>query len=195
MTQERSDGEDCGNRWKVERDEATRCFYLAHCERLEGYVRRRMRGLKEEAEDVRQETWLSFYFKWDEYIANYPEPAMALFPIAHRRIVDFWRNRRRMQLVLVEGEDLEALADAICAESGVDQKADTRIDVERALEPLPSRQREALQLRYIDHLTFAEAAVLMGRSENAVKNLRRKALARLRRTTSLDLYGPEQESE
>ncbi|MEK8168826.1 sigma-70 family RNA polymerase sigma factor [Streptomyces sp. M19] len=92
---------------------------------------------------------------------------------------------------MVEGEDLALLADALRAGPDVHQRVDGRIDTTRALAALPPRQREALHLHYVDDLTVAQTATLMGVSVNGVKNLLKKALERLRTTVFLDSYGAE----
>lgn len=51
-----------------------------------------------------------------------------------------------------------------------------------ALEGLPADYREVLLLRHVEDLTFPEVARRMGRSEDSVKHLWARALARLRRT-------------
>ena len=49
------------------------------------------------------------------------------------------------------------------------------------LERLPPTYRQVLELRHIDSLTFPQIAQQMSRSEDSVKNLWARALARLRR--------------
>jgi RNA polymerase sigma-70 factor (ECF subfamily) len=51
-----------------------------------------------------------------------------------------------------------------------------------ALGRLPENYREVLILRHLEGLPFAEVAAHMGRTEDSVKNLWARALARLRRT-------------
>lgn len=51
-----------------------------------------------------------------------------------------------------------------------------------ALEALPEHSREVLILRHIEGLSFPEVARRMGRTEDSVKNLWARALARLRQT-------------
>ena len=58
-----------------------------------------------------------------------------------------------------------------------------------ALERLPEGYRDAIVLRHLEGLSFAEVAVRMGRSEDSVKKLWARALARLRR--AMGGGGPE----
>ena len=57
-----------------------------------------------------------------------------------------------------------------------------RQTLEPALARLTAEQRQAVQLRFLDGLSVAESARMMGRSEEAVKKLQARALANLRRS-------------
>jgi RNA polymerase sigma-70 factor, ECF subfamily len=51
-----------------------------------------------------------------------------------------------------------------------------------AIESLPQAYREVLILRHLEGLTFSEVAHRLGKTENSVKNLWARGLARLRQT-------------
>ena len=55
-----------------------------------------------------------------------------------------------------------------------------------ALARLPEDYREVIVLRHLEGLGFAEVGLRMERSEDSVKNLWVRALARLRRTLEHD---------
>jgi len=55
------------------------------------------------------------------------------------------------------------------------------------LERLSPTYRQVLELRHIDSLTFPQIAQQMNRTEDSVKNLWARALARLRRELGADL--------
>jgi RNA polymerase sigma-70 factor (ECF subfamily) len=56
----------------------------------------------------------------------------------------------------------------------------------RALEELPTDYREVIILRHLEGLSFPEVAVRMGKTQDSVKNLWARALARLRRSLGAD---------
>ena len=60
--------------------------------------------------------------------------------------------------------------------------ADLRRDLLSAMAALTVDQRQVLQLRFLMDRSVAETAAVMGRSEDAVKNLQRRALAAMQRT-------------
>ncbi|WP_433171703.1 RNA polymerase sigma factor [Actinoallomurus sp. CA-150999] len=198
MTERRGDEDVPGEASEAERQKATRRFYLEHHPRLRRFVARRVGGL-EEAEDVCQEVWQSVfatYFDHSGGAAMMEErAALALILIARRRIADFWRRRGRVPEHPVEGEDLVLLADSLAPILQSHHETDRRIDLQRALVTLPSRQREALHLRYVDDLTTAQTATVMGVTDNTVKMFRKRALETLRKSVGLDSYRPEGERE
>jgi RNA polymerase sigma-70 factor (ECF subfamily) len=172
-----------------------RRFYCEHHPKLLRFVARRVAGPTEAAE-VCQEVWQVFFVKYDEYAAAYGQAVRLLYPIARYRIADFWRHHERIREAPIAAVDLVALADSLnVGGPGVHHGTDRVVDLKRALATLPPRQREALHLHYIDDLTVAQTATLMGVSENAVKNLLKRALEALRAAASLESYGLEGGSE
>lgn len=99
-----------------------------------------------------------------------------LFVVAKRRIVDQWRaeerNRRRVE------KARKAIDQTINLEADGPGVFDhTSEAVVEALQSLPSRQRAALALRYLDECSVAEVATALGVEYRAAESL----LARGRR--------------
>ncbi|AZQ33228.1 RNA polymerase sigma factor [Streptomyces cyaneochromogenes] len=171
-----------------ERRDEMRAVYTTHHPKLMAFVARRVEG-KPEAEDLCQDVWRLFFSRYDHYVEFYDEPVKVLYAIAKCRIAELWQRRGRAREVPFEGEDVTLLIHAIAPDlpTGIER----RVDIGRALACLPARQREALHFHYIDSLTIAETAVLMGIGSNGVKKLLKKALERLRDTAVLSAYRPE----
>jgi RNA polymerase sigma-70 factor (ECF subfamily) len=100
----------------------------------------------------------------------------------------FGTKRRdiRLERELVEALDAsscqldERLAAWRGSPSGQAMQREQTLLLSEALGQLPEHYRQVLVLRHIDDLPFPEVAKKMGRSENSVKNLWARALARLR---------------
>ncbi|MFE6895184.1 RNA polymerase sigma factor [Streptomyces sp. NPDC057694] len=145
---------------------------------------------KQDAEDVCQETWTTFFSKFEEHVAKYEDLAMVLFPIAHCRVADHWRKRGRTPETVSASEDLEALAHSVAPHCGIpaDTSTNQSVDLKRALADLTQRQREALQFHHVARLTVSETAQLMGISPNTAKKTIKVALAKLRSSPKLESY-------
>ena len=72
--------------------------------------------------------------------------------------------------------------DTIAVQSA-EQEIDDRITVEALLTKLPERRRLALQLRYLEQLSFSEIAQVMEVSRKAAEHLVLRALEDLRRAS------------
>ena len=131
--------------------------------RLRGYLRRRMRSLPDDVEDLVQETLLALHLQRGTYDASLPVGAWVI-AIARHKLVDLWRRRGRRDDLHEPLHDIdEALLVAVHEEGGV------RRDLEKLLQELPEAQRVAIWLTKIDGLSVAEAAVRTGASPSAIK--------------------------
>jgi RNA polymerase sigma-70 factor (ECF subfamily) len=110
-----------------------------------------------------------------------------LFRIARNVVANERRSRRRRpaeSLDLVLGAGL-AIADATDLEAEAVTRADAA-DALRALRALPDDRRRALTLRFVDEMTTAEIAGVLGRSEGAVRVLIHRALRSVARDLGHD---------
>lgn len=102
-----------------------------------------------------------------------------VFTVAHHRVIDERRKRRRHPV-----DPVEAVADQLVpapssAELALDSLATER--VRDLIDRLVPAQRDVMMLRVVAGMTVAEAADVLGRSIGGVKALQRRAVASLRR--------------
>jgi RNA polymerase sigma-70 factor, ECF subfamily len=128
---------------------------------LRGYLRRRMEY--EMVEDVVQDTLLSIHRFLHTYLPSRPVGPW-IYAICSNRMVDFYRCKRRIQLV-ESGIDLDGQAEVGTARSG-ESTLGNAID---ALKKLPDRQRRIISLLKIEGLSVKEVAIQTGMSESSVK--------------------------
>ncbi len=110
-----------------------------------------------------------------------------VFTIAHNLLCDERRRRRRRPTVADQ-----PLAEGVGARS-TESEALARLGAERVdalLSELAPDQRDVLLLRVVADLTVEQAALALGKSPGAVKQLQRRGLNALRRR----LTGPEDET-
>jgi RNA polymerase sigma-70 factor (ECF subfamily) len=150
--------------------------------------------------DVVQETLLEAAARLDEYLRERRVPFYPwLRRLAWDRLADAYRRhlhagRRsvgREEPPAVPGRSVLELAERLLAPgsgpSASLRRRERRDRVRAALEALPGRDREVLVLRYLEDLTTAEAAAVLGVGEGAVKMRLLRALQRLRDVLGEDL--------
>jgi RNA polymerase sigma-70 factor, ECF subfamily len=134
------------------------------------------------AMDIVQDAMLKLAEKYaDKPIAEYP---MLFQRILQNTMRDFWRRQkvRNLWTTLLssfgagkEGEEDHDPLDTIDVEDESDnpqiqlERSQTMGLIEKAIEKLPTRQREAFVLRYWEEMDVAETAAAMGCSQGSVK--------------------------
>ena len=153
-------------------------LYNLHVDRIYQYARYRT-GDDQTAEDITAEVFLRAI----ESLGSYNDqgaPFIAwLYRIAHARIIDFWRSSKRRQTAPLEDPLLQ---DGLVAN-------DEAIDVDflqhrslwSALRQLTDEQQNVIILKFVQGLGNAEIALILGKTEGAVKALQRRALETLAR--------------
>jgi RNA polymerase sigma-70 factor (ECF subfamily) len=145
----------------------------ARCNRLRGYLKRRLTGLPDEVEDLVQETLLALHLQRGTYDPALPVSAWAV-AIARHKLVDLWRRRGRRDNLHDAIDDVDE--QWLVAES---DDSGARRDLETLFQNLPQAQRQAIQLTKLEGLSVAEAAARTGASESAIKVQVHRGLKRL----------------
>ncbi|HZB30099.1 MAG TPA: SigE family RNA polymerase sigma factor [Streptosporangiaceae bacterium] len=125
------------------------------------------------AEEVVQDAFVAMHSAWRRL--RDPEKALSYL---RQSVVNRSRSVLRHRAV-VEKYAPKGLPDAPSAENGAITELE-RTEVIKALGELPTRQREALVLRYYADLSEAEIASTMGISRGAVKSHTARGMAALR---------------
>ena len=102
-----------------------------------------------------------------------------LLRIAHRRAMDELRRSRPSVALEDAPEVTDERRDS--SPSEVAEAAEDAAVVRGALAELPEPQREVVTLRYLQDLSYAEIAKQVGRSNDAVRQLHQRGMARLKR--------------
>lgn len=147
--------------------------------RVLGYLR--THGV-DDPESVTNEVFLGLYRSFDQITGGDDAVRTMTFSIAHARLVDHHRARRR-QPHLVEFDADSDPRHAPSAEE-VAGEAFAKSTVHQLLETLGDDQREAVSLRVVAGLTLEETAQVMSKSVGAVKQLQRRGLLSLRGSMS-----------
>ena len=124
---------------------------------------------RSDADDCYQETWLAA-------LRAYPRLRDAsnlrswIFTVAHRKVIDHVRARRRIAVPVGDVPELPA----------TDSPASPDDDLWTRVRELPHKQRTALALRYVADAGYDEISNVMGTSEDAARRNVHEALKRLR---------------
>jgi RNA polymerase sigma-70 factor (ECF subfamily) len=132
-------------------------------------------------EDVASQVWIDVGRSLDRFEGDGADFRRWIFTIASRRGIDGHRRAARHRTI--------DLADWDQPTPGADLDLETATSLERALATvrrLPPATAEAVMLRIVNDLSFADVAAIMDRSEGAVRVLVHRGLNRLRELLSAD---------
>lgn len=177
------------NRVSGEREAAVTAAELheRHLQEVFRYVLRRV-PRPEEAEDITAQVFEAAHEGLARFRGDCP-PRLWLLGIARRQIALALRRRAARRETLaseLEGEAVETdpVWERLAVIEGPEQtlmRAEARRTVRRLLAQLSPDQREALLLQYVERLSVAEIAIVMGRSPASVTGLLQRARATLYR--------------
>lgn len=155
-------------------------IYRRHGGAVFGLARRVLRDQRL-AEDVAQEVFVRLWNAPEAFDPDRGTLRAFLLAQAHRRAVDVVRaeeaRRRREQRQEGEGSRSALMTDTLDRELWDLTVAE---EVRAALEELPSRERDAIELAYFGGLTYREVAAELDEPEGTVKSRIRAGLRRLR---------------
>ena len=129
----------------------------------------RMLGNAPEAEDAAQETFVRMYTKLHTYQPDRKLSSWVL-SIASHYCIDRLRRRRGQWLSLDEEPMATTLPSRNRGPEDLALRAESRDEVQRLVDMLPTAYRVPLILRYWHDLSYAEIAEVMGLTVQAVKS-------------------------
>lgn len=158
-------------------------LFELHYRGIFAFVRYRLRSA-EEAEDIASQAFEVAYARAHTF--NYQGVPIGawLMGIARNLVRDHIKKLGRRG---IEGEFDESID---LSEPDEADAIGLRRDLLVAMGALTGDQRDVIELRFLLDRSVAETAVLMNRSEDAVKNLQRRALAAMQRALGGQGYGP-----
>src|SRR3984957_13066016 len=139
------------------------CFLDELATHLRSFLRKRLAGLSEDAEDLVKEVLLAIHNQRHTYNAKLPLTAW-VHAIARYKLIDWLRRRSRHDLLNDSLGDCEELFAA-----PENEAAEASHDIAKLLQQLPERQRLPIQYVKIEGGSVADTAKRTGMSESAVK--------------------------
>jgi RNA polymerase sigma factor (sigma-70 family) len=157
--------------------------YRTYAAQVLGYLT--ARGV-EDPEAAMQEVFLAVLPRLESVTGGVAGLRTFVFSVAHARMVDDHRRRRRVPVELPFEPDLDGREES-SAEDEVMERI-SPLEVQDLFSVLPDEQREVITLRLVAGLTIEQSAEVMGKSSGAVKQLQRRALIRLREQSAVKEY-------
>lgn len=159
---------------------AYRELVARHASKLQRFALRMLRE-PADAEDVVQETFLRLWQRARDYSPD-ARVGTWLHRITHNLAIDRLRARGRVTAML----DDEDAAPISAPQSRVLADKERRETLSRAMDALPERQALAVMLVYFHEHSGAEAAQVLGVSEDALESLLARARRALRQAVAKD---------
>jgi RNA polymerase sigma-70 factor (ECF subfamily) len=136
-------------------------------------------------EDIFQETFVKVIMtiKQGRYTENGKFKAW-IMRIAHNLIIDNFRQERNENSISNDEVDMDLLNDSrLCERTIEDEMVQEQVfeDIKKMIRHLPDNQREVLEMRYYQDMSFKEIADLTGVSINTALGRMRYAILNMRR--------------
>ena len=142
------------------------------------------------AEEVTQDIFLNIWLKAGSFNAERGQPKGWIMSVAHHKIVDLIRSRRRT-IVNTDPADYETLdllpAGGASTEAQVEQTLE-RERIMRALATIPESQKEVIMLAYFGGFSQSEMAQRLDEPLGTIKTRVRLAMQKLRTVLENDGY-------
>ena len=140
--------------------------------------------LKQEAlaEEATQDIFLNIWLKASSYKTDRGEPRAWIMSVAHHKIVDVIRARRRT-LTATDLDSYETLDLLPSAQISTEEEVERKIERERILKAvatLPPPQRHVIMMAYFEGYTQSEMAKILKQPLGTVKTRVRLAMQKLR---------------
>jgi len=150
-------------------------FYNTHFERVYRFVYFRVRMNKEVAEDITSEIFLKALKHFASYDPKQSHTAW-IMTIARNTVINHYRDQK--QIV-----DIDELAFALPGADGRDEAtaADDARQLCEAMSLLRPKEREILELKYIEGYRYKEIGELLGKSAGAARIEAHRAMRNLKK--------------
>ena len=152
-------------------------LYERYVTKIYNYIYYRV-GDQDEAEDLTART----FFRALRKIGAYEERGLPfsawLYRIAHNLVANWHRSQSRRKSVQLD--ELITASSDVTSPGAMIEKHEDRVVLLDAISELPEDRQQLLILKFVERMSNAQIAQVMGRSESSIKSLYHRTLKTLR---------------
>lgn len=137
-----------------------------------------------EAEDLTSRTFYRALRSLQSYRETGAPFQAWLFRIAHNLVVNWYRDHQNRPTVSIDVDDAPRLISSLISPETWVSTAETQQRLLDVIMALPEDRKTLIILKFVDHMSNAEIAEVLGRTEGAIKALYHRTLITLKRTMS-----------
>lgn len=152
-------------------------LYSRHLDPIYRYIFFRV-GEQEEAEDLTETVFLKAWEAIPGY-KDFGNPFSSwLYRIAHNMVVDFHRKIKTVPNRLEADEPIEIVDESLNT-LGMVIEAEQFVELGKAIAQLTVEQQQVIVLRFIEDMSHAEIAKIIGKNEGTCRMIQHRALVAL----------------
>lgn len=134
---------------------------------------------KEDAEDIAQNVFMKAYQALPRFEDKGISPLAYFYSIARNAVIDHWRKKGEILFEDV-GEGITDVRHGENLEHSIVERVWSQGVIREGLIHLTTLEAEAVTLKFIQDLSNKEIATLMGKSEEAVRQLQSRGLRKMK---------------
>jgi RNA polymerase sigma-70 factor (ECF subfamily) len=142
------------------------------------YIYARVRS-RADAEDMTQTVFIKTFESVAGFEDRGKDPLAYFFTAARNTVINHWRKKKEVTVGVPEALERVEVRTAKISEDAIDARlaSDT---VFSAMDNLSAAEQEVITMRYVSGLSTKEIAALVGKKEDAIRQLQSRGLRRLR---------------
>jgi RNA polymerase sigma-70 factor (ECF subfamily) len=172
-----------------ENPDAFGVLYERYVDRIYNYIYYRT-GNHHDAEDLTSHTFHRAFQHVPRYVDRGVPFSAWLYRIAHNLVANWHRDRSRRQIISID--DLVLTSQRKEDPVSVTEEKDRQDWLLKMVHRLPPERQQLLILKFIEEMSNAEIAEVMGRTEGAIKSLYHRTLVALRDEVNEEMAGDGQ---
>jgi RNA polymerase sigma-70 factor (ECF subfamily) len=151
-------------------------LYVSHYTPLYRYLFFRLRN-KRDAEDLVQTVFVKAFCSLKDGVWDGAGDIHYLFTIARNTLIDYFRRGKHAPIT--SDELIESFADSVTTSAPVEERENREL-IALGIGKLKPAEAEAVTLRYLSDMDYGEIAKLLGKREDAVRQLVHRGIKSLR---------------